>query len=141
MSNLDMARALLRRFRGDQYLFGAGVLPGVGAVVASLGDRLVLVRGMFPGSDDFVQTIRNSLARAGVALVGEIRGAGPNTPRQDLLRVANELKALDPDAVVSNQPTLWIGQGTDILPQMPVRAGWYDRHRPRSSPGGALFMI
>jgi alcohol dehydrogenase len=101
MPDFSTARALLREFKGDSYLFGAGVLSRVGQVVAGVGDRPALVRGTFPGSDGFVQTIRDSLAQAGVGLAGEIRGAGPNAPREDLSRITGELKALDPDVIVS----------------------------------------
>jgi alcohol dehydrogenase len=101
MSNFDKARALLREFKGDAYLFGAGVLSRVGEVVASVGSRPVLVRDTFPGSDVFVQTIRDLLAEAGMALVDGIRGAGPNAPREDLFRITDELKALDPDVIIS----------------------------------------
>ena len=101
MSDFDKARVLLREFKGDAYLFGAGALSGVGGVVASLGKRPVLVRDTFPGSDDFVVVIRESIAGADRALAGEIRGAGPNAPREDLFRIADELKALDPDVIVS----------------------------------------
>jgi alcohol dehydrogenase len=34
-------------------------------------------------------------------LVGEVDGAGPNAPREDLFRIAASLKDLDPDVVVS----------------------------------------
>jgi alcohol dehydrogenase len=51
--------------------------------------------------DDFVQTIHDSLAEAGVPLAGEIKGAGPNAPREDLFRINDELKALDPDVIIS----------------------------------------
>jgi alcohol dehydrogenase len=109
MSDFEKARELLYEFKGDAYLFGAGVLSRVGEVVASLGQRPeplegkrpALVRGTFPGSDDFVQTIRDSLAAAGAALAGEIRGARPNAPREDLSRITDELKALDPDVLIS----------------------------------------
>jgi alcohol dehydrogenase len=114
MSDFDKARTLLREFKGDAYLFGAGVLSRVGEVVAKAGQpsplrlggkeggqRAALVRGTFPGSDDFVQIIRDSLAEAGVALAGEIRGARPNAPREDLFRIADALKALDPDVIIS----------------------------------------
>ena len=101
MSNFDRARALLHEFKGDAYLFGAGVLPSVGEIAAPIGKRPALVRDTFPGSDDYVQTIRDSLSEAGVALVGEIRGAGPNAPREDLFRIAGELKALEPDVILS----------------------------------------
>ena len=101
MSDFERARSLLHEFKGDTYLFGAGVLPDVGKVVASLGKRPALVRSTFPGSDDFVQIIRHSLAEAGASLAGEIQGARPNAPREDLFRITDELKALDPDVIVS----------------------------------------
>jgi len=101
MSDFNKARALLHEFKGDAYLFGAGVLSRVGEVVASIGKRPVLVRDTFPGSDDFVQTIRDSLAAAGVPLAAEIKGAGPNAPREDLFRITDELKGLDPNVIIS----------------------------------------
>jgi alcohol dehydrogenase class IV len=91
----------LHEFKGDAYLFGAGVLPRVGEVVASVGRRPALVRGTFPGSDDFVRIISDSTADAGAPLVGEIRGARPNAPRQDLFRITDELRTLDPDVIIS----------------------------------------
>jgi len=101
MSNFEKARSLLHEFKGDAYLFGAGVLPRVGRTVAGSGRRAALVRSTFPGSDDYVRIIRTSLEEAGVALAGEIKGARPNAPREDLSRITDELKALDPDVVVS----------------------------------------
>jgi len=77
-----------------------GVLPQVGKVTAKMGKRATLVRDVFPGADAFVKTIKESLAAAGVELLGEIKGAGPNAPRQDLTRITAELTALDPDVIV-----------------------------------------
>jgi alcohol dehydrogenase len=101
MGEFEKARALLREFKGDAYLFGAGVLSRVGGVVASLGRRPALVRDTFPGSEGFARTIRDSLVDGGVALAGEIQGAGPNAPREDLFRITDELEMLDPDVIVS----------------------------------------
>jgi len=97
----DLIHRLLREFKGDAYLFGAGVLSRVGEVVASLGKRPALVCDTFPGSDSFVQIIRDSVAKIGIPLAGEIEGAGPNAPREDLFRITDELKALDPDVIIS----------------------------------------
>ncbi|UCC65003.1 MAG: iron-containing alcohol dehydrogenase, partial [Anaerolineae bacterium] len=101
MSDFEKARELLVEFKGDAYLYGAGVLSRVGSVVAALGKRPALVRDTFPGSDDFVGAIRDSLSQAGVDLAGEIKGAGPNAPREDLFRITDELEALDPDMNIS----------------------------------------
>ena len=101
MASFHKARALLREFKGDAYLHGLGVLPQVGQVAASLGKRAALVRDAFPGSAPFVKTIVDSLAAAGVQVVGEIDGAHPNAPREDLARITTELTALDPDVNIS----------------------------------------
>jgi alcohol dehydrogenase len=101
MSSFEKARALLHAFKGDAYLFGTSVLPRVGETVAELGRRAALVRSTFSGSDDYVRTIRASLEEAGVEFAGEIKGARPNAPREDLSRITEGLKTLDPDVVVS----------------------------------------
>jgi len=101
MASFERARALLYEFKGERYLYGMGVLPRVGAAAAALGKRAVLVRDAFPGSDAFVQTIQESLAAAGLTLVGEIAGARPNAPREDLARITAGLAELEPQVLVS----------------------------------------
>jgi alcohol dehydrogenase class IV len=63
--------------------------------------RAVLVHSGFPGIEGPLNIIRDSLAQAGVALVAQIRGAAPNTPREDLFRITNEIRQADPDVIVS----------------------------------------
>ncbi len=101
MPEFDKVAALLREFKGDAYLFGMGVLAQVGEVVARQGRRAVLIRGTFPGSDDYVRQIAQSLTTAGVELVAEIRGARPNSPREDMQRIAEALREADADVTVS----------------------------------------
>jgi len=101
MNRLDKARSLLRQFKGDDYLFGPGVLPRIGRQVRKAGDQAALVRGTFRGSDDYVRVIRRSLADAGVELSAEIRGARPNTPTEDVRRIRGELAQSDANVVVS----------------------------------------
>lgn len=101
MAEFETARELLREFKGDSYLHGVGVLIQVGSVAASLGKRGALVADRFPGSDTFVRKIKDSLLAAGVDLAGEVAGAGPNAPREDLARITAELVDLNPDVIVS----------------------------------------
>jgi len=102
-ASFDRARVLLRQFKGDSYLFGTGILARVGQVVASIGktagprpaQRAALVRGTFPGSDKYVDTYIRRYVHT------YIRGARPNCPREDVFRIAAELKAAQPDVVIS----------------------------------------
>jgi len=101
MADFGEARALLREFKGDSYVHGMGVLPEVGGIAAALGRRAVLVRDAYPGSESAQETIRQSLAAAGVEVVAQIDGAAPNAPREDLARITDEVKQVDADVVIS----------------------------------------
>lgn len=100
-TGFDEARELLRRFKGDAYLFGTGVLSRLGTFVSPLGSRAMLVRGTFAGSDDLCRSIRSALAGGGVSVVAEIKGARPNSPREDVQRIAEALRKAKPDVIVS----------------------------------------
>ncbi len=97
----DRAAALLREFKGDAYRFGMGALVDIGTITAKLGQKAALVRGTFAGSDDYVKSITRSLAVAKVEVAAEIRGARPNAPREDVLRIADALRRAEPDVIVS----------------------------------------
>ncbi|TFG45226.1 MAG: iron-containing alcohol dehydrogenase, partial [Candidatus Brocadiia bacterium] len=101
MTDFKKAQGLLHEIKGDSYLFGPDVLPEVGQRVAAAGKKAALIRGTFAGSDDYVEIIRNSLTESGVNLVAEIRGARPNCPREDLFRIAENLRETDADVIVS----------------------------------------
>lgn len=101
VDSFEKAKNLLHRFRAGRYLFGTDVLARTGALAGRLGQRAALVRGTFPGSDDDVQRIRVSLAAAGVEVCGEIRGARPNSPREDVDRITRRLAEVAPEVIVS----------------------------------------
>ncbi len=101
MNEFDTARALLHEFKGDTYLHGLGVLPQAGQAVAALGKHVALIRCRFPGCEAFVDPIRASVQKAGATLVAEIKGAAPNAPREDLLRITAELSSCNPEVLVS----------------------------------------
>ena len=101
MPEFNRARELLQDFKGGRYIHGLDVLSQVGSATAHLGERATLVRSTFPGTDGWIQTLSDSLAAAGVKIVGEITGARPNAPREDLARITAELISLEPDVIVT----------------------------------------
>jgi alcohol dehydrogenase class IV len=101
MSDFEKAELLLHEFKGGDYLHGLGVLSQLGSVAAPLGRRAALVRSTFPGTDHFVNTIAVSLETSGVKVLGTIKGAAPNAPREDLGRITEALTELGPDLIVS----------------------------------------
>ena len=101
MNDESMAWGFLDEFKGGRYVRGAGVLPRVGEVAREKGTRALLVRDVFPGSDEFVAVIRDSLKKAGVVILEEVPGAGPNAPREDVQRITERVKAAAPEVLVS----------------------------------------
>jgi alcohol dehydrogenase class IV len=101
MTDFDKARVLLKEFKGDSYLFGNGVLSGVGKVAASAGKKAVLVYTQFPGVESYIGKIKDSLLKSGVKVNAEIKGAEANAPREDVFRIADELKKANPEVIIS----------------------------------------
>ena len=101
MINFKKAKKLLIEFKGSNYLFGAGVLKNTGKIASSIGKKVLLVRGTFPGSDNFVREIINSLTDSNLTLLDEINGARPNAPREDLFRITEKIINSSPDLVIS----------------------------------------
>lgn len=62
---------------------------------------MLLVRETFPGSDNFVREIINSLTESNLILLDEITGARPNAPREDLFRITEKIINTSPDQVIS----------------------------------------
>lgn len=101
MTNFKSAYALLTQFKGEAYLHGIDVLPKIGPLTSSLGQKAVLVRDAFPGSQPFLKVIRDSLAQADVQVLAEVDGAAPNAPRQDVYRITEALTQLEPQVIIS----------------------------------------
>jgi alcohol dehydrogenase len=100
MSSFERAESLIYEFKGDSYVHGSGVLDEVGRLAAELGGRAALIIAAFPGNEDLVRWVEESLSSAGVELLGKIEGAAPNAPREDLSRITDRLTALNPDVTV-----------------------------------------
>jgi alcohol dehydrogenase len=97
----EPARNLLRQFKGGSYIYGFGVLKETGKSVLELGKNAVLIRGTFKGSGNAVETIEKSLEKSQIRLIAQIKDSRPNSPREDLARISDEIKQAEPDLVIS----------------------------------------
>ena len=93
----EKARELLNQFKGNSYVYGFNVLEQAGSISSKFGKRAVLVRGTFNGSDEGVETISRSLSNSEINLVAQIKGSRPNSPKEDLIRICNEIKQANPE--------------------------------------------
>ena len=100
MSNFDRAQQLLREFKGDNYAFGAGALAKMGEMSSQLGKSAVVIYTVYPGVEKVVKQVKDSLGSAGVTVLGELIGAAPNAPREDVFRLGDQVGELKPEVIV-----------------------------------------
>lgn len=109
VTTFEKAERLIREFKGDSYVFGPGVLHEVGRVTAAVGNRATIICNTpSPSNQPVLKRVRDFLSSTNVEVLGIIEGAHPNAPRQDVSRLASELRELTPDVIVT------IGGGSTI---------------------------
>ncbi len=101
MTALEKGRELLREWKGEDYIFGRGVLDRIGELTAHFGKRVMLVST--PTYRALTEQAIDAIRRAGCELVPEsiVPGARPNAPREDVYRIETYLLHYRPDVVVS----------------------------------------
>jgi hypothetical protein len=77
MSDFDRARQLLREFKRNNYAFGAGALARTGQMASQLGKSAAMIYAVYPGVEQLVDQVKDSLQSAGVTVLGELIGAAP----------------------------------------------------------------
>jgi alcohol dehydrogenase len=117
MSDFDRARQLLREFKGDNYAFGAGALAKTGEMASQLGKSAVVIYTVYPGVEKLVDQVEDSLGSAGVTVLGELIGAEPNAPREDVFRLGDQVDELKPEVIVviGGGSTIDAAKGASVL--------------------------
>jgi alcohol dehydrogenase len=103
------AQKLLKDWKGENYIFGRGVMNQLGSLAAKLGKNALVISNntyMKP----VVDSVLDSLKKAGVNLSGGavVPDAGPNAPRVDVYRIETHILHHKPDLVIA------IGGGSTI---------------------------
>lgn len=97
---IERAEELLQDFKGKDYAFGAGALEKVGGYAAELGRELIVISDVYIQKIGLSNTIIRLIESEGVKVIAEFDGAGPNTPREDVYRLAYQLLRSKWDGVV-----------------------------------------
>jgi alcohol dehydrogenase len=100
MSDFDKARELVRGFKGDNYVFGAGALAKTGEMASQLGKSAAVIYTVYPGIEKLVEQVKDSLESSRVTVLEELVGAEPNAPREDVFRLGDQVGELKPEVIV-----------------------------------------
>ncbi len=113
------AQELIFEFKGDDYLFGLKCLDKVGKIIALTGDNILLITNLHQRGKDFFDRIVTSLKSSKLNIIGHTQTAHPNSPKEDVFRMAEAILALKPDSILVASG----GSGIDAAKAAIVLAG------------------
>jgi len=107
----NKAAQMLHEFKGDNYVFGLDVFNQLGTEATKIGRKASVVVNSL-GKNWFMPYLwkaEESMCENRVLLAGPyIKGARPNTPKEDVISIAEKIKMQNPDFVIS------IGGGSTV---------------------------
>lgn len=95
------AEKLLKGFKGDSYAFGKGTLEKTGSYARKLGKDIAVISGRQARKSGVLDTVIDSIEKEDLNVTGVFDGARPNSPREDVYRLAYQLSRSKWDGVVA----------------------------------------
>ena len=94
------AQELIFEFKGDDYLFGTKILDKVGRITALTGEKVLLITSLNLRGKEHFERILSSLKSAGLKIAGHVPSSRPNSPKEDVDKMAAVVSETEPDAVL-----------------------------------------
>lgn len=113
------AQELIFEFKGDDYLFGTKNLDKVGKLTALTGEKILLITSLNFRDREHFDRILASLQSSGLKIAGQTASARPNSPKEDVDRMAAAVSECDPDCLLVASG----GSGIDAAKAAGVLAG------------------
>lgn len=96
----EKARSLLKEFKGENYIFGIDCLERAGELVVPFGGKTLLITNLENRSEEDFTRLIHSLEEERLEVIGPVRSARPNAPREDVSKLVEDVKKENPDSVV-----------------------------------------
>ena len=93
------AQNLLKEFKGKDYTFGIDCLDILGNYVSEFGDNILLVISSSRWAKPLRKKILNILDKSSIKILEEVDTAAPNTPIEDVIKLADIIKSTHPDSI------------------------------------------
>jgi len=97
----NKAKKLIKEFKGKNYIYGLGCLDKIGALAKGLGSSVFLVSSLHHRDAENFEILADSLAGAGVQVVGHTLSARLNSPDEDVFRIKDSMLESKPESVLT----------------------------------------
>ncbi|MFC2161910.1 iron-containing alcohol dehydrogenase [Acidobacteriota bacterium] len=94
------AQQLIFEFKGDDYIFGLQCLDKVGKITALTGDNILLITNLHQRGKKVFDRIVSSLESTDIKIVGHTLSARPNSPTEDVFRLAEAISVSNPNSIL-----------------------------------------
>ncbi len=96
----EKARRLLDEFKGSKYIFGVGCLEKTGELAATFGRKVLLMTNLQKRDPQNFERIVDSLSHSDLEIIGPIISSQPNSPKEDVSRLKEEILKADADCML-----------------------------------------
>jgi alcohol dehydrogenase len=129
-NQLFLAESLIHEFKGEDYMFGLGVLnyahDHISDLLSTVNKRVLIVGRLhsewcIPYLDD----LKRNLLQTGIDVIKVVPGAKPNAPKEDVFRIFSEIRQTSPDLVI----VMDSGSGIDAVKAAAVLASVNDEFK------------
>lgn len=105
---LIKAKKILRKFKGDNYIFGLDCLGSIGDLAARFGGKILLIISQAKWASGLREKIMENFNNKKIKVLKMVDGSKPNTPKEDVYRIQDEIEELNPELLVA------VGGGSTI---------------------------
>jgi len=93
------AENLLKDYKGEDYTFGVNCLDVLGYYVSKFGNSTLLIISSSSWAKQLRRKIMGILNKSGIKILAEVDTAAPNTPTEDVVKLANIIKDFKPQSI------------------------------------------
>ncbi len=94
------ARKLINEFKGKDYIYGLGYLERIGELTHSLGKKMLLITNLQCRNPEIFRTVLDSLKNSDLEIEGPFPSARPNSPKEDVDTIKEDILRSNPECVV-----------------------------------------
>lgn len=102
------AKKILKEFKGHNYIFGLNCLSSIGDLAIKFGSKILLIISRSKWAENLRKDILQNLKNKKIKILKIVDTPRPNTPREDVYRIQDEIEKLNPKLIVA------VGGGSTI---------------------------
>ncbi len=99
-SSINMAKRILKKFKGDNYIFGLNCLDRIGDLAIKFGNEILLIISHSKWAKNLRENILESFKNKKIKILKIVDASKPNAPRDDVYRIQDEIEKLKPELIV-----------------------------------------